>query len=70
VKHKEVEKVKVQKSIRKRFDNIHKKFEAFINKKIRKQLNLSKVFCKASYHNYLLIIFINNKRFISRKSLF
>ena len=67
---KSLEKVKVQKSIRKRFDNIHKKFEAFINKKIRKQLNLSKVFCKASYHNYLLIIFINNKRFISRKSLF
>ena len=38
-------KVKVQKSISKRFDNIHKKFDAFINKKIRKQLNQSKVFC-------------------------
>ena len=44
-KLKSLGKVKVQKSIRKRFDNIHKKFDAFINKKIRKQLNQSKVFC-------------------------
>jgi hypothetical protein len=31
-KLKNLGKVKVQKSIRKRFDNIHKKFDAFINK--------------------------------------
>jgi len=51
-KLKNLGKVRVQKSIRKRFDNIHKKFDAFINKKIRKQLNQRKVFCYL-FHNII-----------------
>ena len=37
-KLKSLGKVKVQKSISKRFDNIHKKFDAFINKKNKKTI--------------------------------